>query len=153
MSASGGIFHDHQGSVLAAFKTFLGHHPILFLELMDVCEGWVFLLWRWNWTPLWWFIGLHLSTRSDGISLTVLPGSKPFPFHSQSTFVMSSERQLLQLILWPIGPAPIKHSNGSHILEISLHDWQVLFSSILRRTLTLGDDYISNFHFDILSLY
>ncbi|KAH9710420.1 hypothetical protein KPL70_013480 [Citrus sinensis] len=39
MAASGGILRDHHGVALAAFDFFLGHKPILYVELMAVCEG------------------------------------------------------------------------------------------------------------------
>lgn len=34
-----GVLRDHQGVVLAAFGSFLGHEPILFAELMAILEG------------------------------------------------------------------------------------------------------------------
>ncbi|KAK9217059.1 hypothetical protein WN943_005684 [Citrus x changshan-huyou] len=39
MAASGGILRDHRGVALAAFGSFLGHKPILYAELMAICEG------------------------------------------------------------------------------------------------------------------
>lgn len=39
MAASGGILRDHRGVTIAAFGSFLGHKPILYAELMAVCEG------------------------------------------------------------------------------------------------------------------
>ncbi|KAH9750075.1 reverse transcriptase domain-containing protein [Citrus sinensis] len=39
MAASGGILRDYRGVALAAFGSFLGHQPILYAELMAVCEG------------------------------------------------------------------------------------------------------------------
>lgn len=39
MASSGGILCDHQGQVLAAFGSFLGYQPIIYVELMVVYEG------------------------------------------------------------------------------------------------------------------
>ena len=39
MAASGGILRDHRGVVLTAFGSFLVYKPILYAELMVVCEG------------------------------------------------------------------------------------------------------------------
>ena len=39
MAASGGTLRDHRGVVLAAFGSFLGYKPILYVELMAVCNG------------------------------------------------------------------------------------------------------------------
>ena len=39
MAASGGTLRDHRGVVLAAFGSFLGYKPILYTELMAMCEG------------------------------------------------------------------------------------------------------------------
>ena len=39
MAAFEGVLRDHQGVVLTAFGSFLGDKPILYAELMAVCEG------------------------------------------------------------------------------------------------------------------
>ena len=39
MAAFGGTLWDHRGVVLTAFGSFLGYKPILYAELMVVCEG------------------------------------------------------------------------------------------------------------------
>ncbi|KAH9684879.1 hypothetical protein KPL70_013711 [Citrus sinensis] len=39
MTATSGVLRDHQGVVLAAFGSFLGHQSILFAELMALLEG------------------------------------------------------------------------------------------------------------------
>ncbi|KAH9750680.1 hypothetical protein KPL71_013964 [Citrus sinensis] len=39
MTTTGGVLRDHQGVVLAAFGSFLGHQSILFAELMALLEG------------------------------------------------------------------------------------------------------------------
>ena len=39
MATIGGVLRDHQGMVLAAFSSFLGHQSILFTELMALLEG------------------------------------------------------------------------------------------------------------------
>lgn len=39
LSAAGGVLRDHRGMVLAGFGSFLGHQPILYAELVAVCEG------------------------------------------------------------------------------------------------------------------
>lgn len=39
MVASSGILRDHRGEVLATFGSFLGHQPILYVELMAIYEG------------------------------------------------------------------------------------------------------------------
>ena len=35
----GGILRDHQDDILAAFESFLGCQPIIYAELMAICEG------------------------------------------------------------------------------------------------------------------
>ena len=80
MAASGGILQDHRGVALAAFGSFLGLKPILYAELMAVCEG-LELASRLGHSVLevesdsaTGFHGFTLRVRSDGIILTFSVG-------------------------------------------------------------------------------
>lgn len=39
MATSGSILRDHRNAILVAFGSFLGRRPILYAELMALCEG------------------------------------------------------------------------------------------------------------------
>ena len=70
MAASGGILRDYRGVALAAFGSFLGHQPILYAELMAVCEG-LELAARLGHSVL------EVESDSATVVLGSLPGSSP----------------------------------------------------------------------------
>lgn len=122
----GGILCDHQGDVLASFRSFLSCEPILYVELMAICEGLDLA------TQLGYFA---LEVESDSTTVVYWIHSQgPIRWDYVSLFVecvfwylpltfwldMCFGRLHLLLIFWPIGLALTSLVSISCVLKIHL---------------------------------